>query len=84
MIVNINITHKDKIWNHYDKEVPMYAVVDDERNVIEIASEQDRIESVGLTRTVWVSKSQVKKLNQFPRPPMTAKVEGHKIRIYEH
>jgi len=84
MVVNINITHKDKIWNHYDKEVPMCAVYDDEKNVIEIGNEEDRVESIGLTRTVWVSKSQVKKLNQVPRPPMTAKVVGHKIRIYEH
>lgn len=73
-------------FKYHERQLLVYLTIDDEKNIKEISAEAHKLQMAGIQETAWISKKQAKKLDQFPRPPMTGKLlsGNFSIRIYTH
>jgi len=85
MKVSMNLTTSDFGPRGRGNSLPVFAQVDEEKNVTEINTNHDHLTGRGTTYKVWISKNQFKKLSKAPNTPLTGKlIDSVSIRIYEH
>ena len=84
--MKISINETVSYFKEVGRQLPLFAVVDEDSNVLELNSEYDHISTPGPFFKVWVSKYQFKKLTRpFASENLSGKViDSSTIRIYEH
>ena len=85
MKVNLSSLFSSVFKQSGRKYVPVWVIVDDKNNVLEIADIEDNIAAVGIKYSVYLSKGQCKKITETQGGAFTAKMISNSwLRISAH